>query len=93
MKRMIDDYKISLHLKDEKMKMIDIVLTIEVPNDVNFIAVDSDGEIFGYNTKPRIHEPVYSPDDGYWYNNNGQDTSKLPPVNWRESLIDLSIKK
>lgn len=69
-----------------KTKTVDYFgLQLTVPLFINFIATDSDGEVYGYEIKPS--------DDVYWEPNGNNDldyyiiaTVNLHGLDWRETL-------
>lgn len=69
-----------------KMKTVDYFgLSLDVPYYIDFIATDSDGEIYGYKDEPDI-DSYWEPSDG-----EGQDWYKIGVVNlhgldWKETL-------
>ena len=60
-----------------------LTVEIEIPNWVNWIAVDKDGSVFGYLIEP------YKVLKGRWWGSS-EDNEKLyrgkPPKNWKDEL-------
>ena len=57
---------------------------IEVPDWVNWMAVDENGNVYGYSCKPKIYI-----EDGYWHCMKGTSErlyNGKSPKNWKEEL-------
>lgn len=73
------------------MKIVKIMIDVIVPDGCKYIAMDSDGEVYAYFEKPKLHMPEYSPNDGYWYSSDSSKDEKLVPTNWCETLTEVKL--
>lgn len=71
----------------QKMK-VEIIHIVDVPYWVNWMAVDDDGDCFGYENKPSL-----SMADHWWGNRSGRYVrlySGNTPKNWKDELYTWS---
>lgn len=87
--------KILLEYKDkEHTKLRDTYFYFEwdnLPDNINFVAIDMNGEIWGYDNKPKINKH-----NGRWYSIHSVDEVELIHIleteiaNWENTLVEKS---
>ena len=65
--------------------------TLKIPDTINYIAADADGEIYGYTT---IRPPIYHSTDGRWIRDGYGEHEYLGKLvlrsgDWRDTLQEV----
>lgn len=72
-----------ISLKEQSFKTIKYFgIVISVPEEVLYVAVDEDGEVYGYEIEP--HYNIHSWDA--YYNNHFLGVVDLEGMDWKETL-------
>ena len=73
------------------MKTVKITIELDVPDNTTYVAVDSNGCIAAFDSKPIINEPRGHPWDGFWCaRHSSLLDEKVVPTNWKETLVEVS---